>query len=111
MDVRIVLIGLALLGVSCENNSKHIQADSTDQLPLTQVEKETLFRTNCASCHGMDGKLGLSGAKDLTQTKLTNTQLKKLIQKGKNGMPPFEDLIPEANKIEALVETINALKK
>ena len=44
---------------------------------------EALFKANCTSCHGEDGKQNLSGAKDLTQSKLGDIDIKKLIRNGK----------------------------
>lgn len=48
---------------------------------------EELYVNNCASCHGKDGKLGLSGATDLTATQLSADSITSIILNGRNMMP------------------------
>lgn len=72
---------------------------------------DLLFLNNCASCHGVDGKLGLSDAKDLSETSLTADEIRKIIIEGKNGMPPFEHLIKTEDEREALVDKVLSLKE
>jgi mono/diheme cytochrome c family protein len=53
-----------------------------DALPSETPEEkgENLYVLNCASCHGEDGKLGSSGAKDLSVSKLNDKQIEKIIK-------------------------------
>jgi mono/diheme cytochrome c family protein len=46
-----------------------------------------LYEANCALCHGNDGKLGLSGAKDISASTLDVAAIKELILHGKGLMP------------------------
>lgn len=48
---------------------------------------ESLYKANCIVCHGNDGKLGLSGAKDISVTKLSANDMIVMIMKGKGAMP------------------------
>jgi len=50
-------------------------------------DAKSIYETNCASCHGTDGKLGLAGAKDLSATLLDNAAIKDVIKNGKGLMP------------------------
>ena len=45
---------------------------------------ETLYSDNCALCHGDDGKLGLTGASDLTVAvpTLTDDEIANIVQNG-----------------------------
>lgn len=52
-----------------------------------------LFRKNCVTCHGADGRLGLSGAKDLTKSDLSLEDRMTLIAKGRGLMTPFEGVL------------------
>lgn len=49
---------------------------------------KALYEANCKLCHGSDGKLGLTGAKDLTATGMDVSAIKEIILKGKGAMPP-----------------------
>jgi mono/diheme cytochrome c family protein len=48
---------------------------------------KSLYENACIACHGADGKLGLSGAKDLSATIMEADAMKEIILKGKGMMP------------------------
>jgi cytochrome c553 len=71
---------------------------------------EVYATANCASCHGADGALGMSGAKNLAVTTLSDAELENVIANGKGAMPVYKGkLKPE--QIKALVAHIRTLKK
>ncbi|MCH2225592.1 MAG: cytochrome c [Crocinitomicaceae bacterium] len=72
---------------------------------------ELLFMNNCASCHGIDGKLGVSGALDLSQSTLTKKEVSTVILKGREGMPPFDYLFKDDRELDAVAEHILSLRK
>src|SRR4051812_44010984 len=60
------------------------------------------FKTNCALCHGEDGKGTAAGksfnVKDLTSKEVqseTDDALKQVILQGKNNMPPFKSAVSD----------------
>jgi mono/diheme cytochrome c family protein len=59
------------------------------------INGEVLYKANCESCHGMDGKKNLAGAFDLSVTKLSSDSIDKIIQHGRGGMAKFDGLTPE----------------
>jgi mono/diheme cytochrome c family protein len=59
----------------------------------------------CALCHGDDGKLGLSGAKDLSVTQLPHAGIVEIIANGKNTMAAYKDAL-SAEQIEAVASYI-----
>lgn len=72
------------------------QEDSASDMnkPLTDIEKGArIFKKYCVACHGLNGKMGLNGAKDLTQSQLSLTERKLLIANGKNTMTPFKSIL------------------
>lgn len=78
---------------------------------------ESLFKANCAVCHGDDGKLTATGralnAKDLTTDvvqKLTNEEIAKQIEDGKGNMPPFKASL-NASQIKLLVAYVRTFGK
>jgi cytochrome c6 len=69
----------------------------------------TIYKTRCVICHGMNGKLGLNGSKDITISKLTLEERVEQIKKGKNTMTPFEAILtPE--EIQAVAAYSMTLK-
>ena len=70
-----------------------------------------IYTNKCFQCHGERGAEGVSGAKDLSLSKLTTEEQKKSIRNGKNSMPAFrEDVISETD-LDAVVQYIATLKQ
>lgn len=84
-----------------------------DALPSESPEEkgENLYILNCAACHGEDGKLGSSGAKDLSVSKLNDKQIEQIIRKGKNAMPSQEAILETDENIKLVIEHLKTLRK
>jgi mono/diheme cytochrome c family protein len=68
-----------------------------------------LYKQYCIVCHGVDGKLGLNGSKDLTISTLTEAERIVQVTEGKNAMTPFKQVLsPE--EIKAVVAYTFTLK-
>ncbi len=81
-----------------KNESSHFQPDGM-----------AIFRKHCVICHGPDGKLGLNGAKDLSQSTLGLEQRIETITYGKKLMTPFEKIL-DAEEIKAVAAYTLTLK-
>lgn len=69
------------------------------------------FKLYCSPCHGIDGKLAINGAKDLTKSISGLKGKIKIITNGKGLMTPFKGVLTEA-EIEAVAKyTIHLRKK
>jgi cytochrome c6 len=80
-----------------------------ENMPSIHTGKE-IFEQRCISCHGFDGKLGLSGAKNLTTSSLPIEEVKFQITNGKGAMAPFKHLLsPE--EISIVSEFAISLRK
>jgi mono/diheme cytochrome c family protein len=75
----------------------------------TMVLGQDVYTNLCQNCHGADGKLMLSGAKDLSISMLTKEEQILIITKGKNAMAAYESQLSE-QQIEAVVTYIETLK-
>jgi len=64
---------------------------------------EKIFRTYCITCHGIDGKLGLNDAKDLSVSEVPLEERLLQVTKGKGLMTPFEGILSE-EQIKAVVD-------
>ncbi|MBL7910731.1 MAG: cytochrome c [Bacteroidia bacterium] len=64
---------------------------------------KALYEANCNLCHGADGKLGMSGAKDLTASVMDIAAIKEIITHGKGAMPAAQVNEEQATAIAAYV--------
>jgi len=69
------------------------------------TDAKALYENNCSSCHGNNGKLGISGSKDLTKTQLDIAGINQIILQGKGMMPPASQLSPD--QAQAVAEYVN----
>lgn len=94
LAVLSVVFLLAAYGLA-EMNKKRTTKVEKPALPIHASELETgkaLYANYCQACHGEDGTAGLSGAKNLKISTLTNAEKKDLIRKGKGAMPGYSQL-------------------
>jgi len=82
------------------------QAEGYDQL----THGEALYTRNCVVCHGPEGNLQLSGAKNLQVSQLSDEEMKTLIVNGKNGMPAYGKLYKE-EETSAVIAYVKVLRK
>ncbi|MBI1837816.1 MAG: cytochrome c [Flavobacteriia bacterium] len=95
---------------SCSNSQPN-EIKKEGNKPLTKSDIKHLFESNCSSCHGCDGTLGMSGAKDLSISKLKDDEIKSRIQNGLNGMPSFEGIIEEGQQLDSIISYVKTLRK
>ena len=108
MVLRIYFFSILLFGLaSCSNNQSQ-----NDVLPPETPEEKgaSLFIMHCASCHGEDGKLGASGAKDLTMSKLSDQEIENILVNGKNAMPPMSVLLENKENIDLVIKHVKSLR-
>ena len=108
MVLRTLCFSFLLALTACSGETK-----KTDDLPAETPEQkgESLFINNCAACHGEDGKLGASGAKDLSVSSLNEKEMEKIIRNGKNAMPPQKAILETDENIQLVIEHVKRLKK
>lgn len=96
-----------LLVTSCNSES-----DSTSKADTTVPPNgKELYLENCAVCHGEDGKLGASGAKDLTVSTLSDNEVLQRINEGKNGMPPMKSALETKENVAAVADYVKGMRK
>lgn len=57
------------------------------------IDGKDVFLNRCTACHGNNGKLGFSGAKDLTLSKFSVEQIENQVANGKGAMTPFKNIL------------------
>lgn len=78
-------------------------------VPAEKIERITsaraLFQENCAMCHGYDGVPLVAGAANFSigeRLDKSDAELLAIIAKGKNDMPPWQDILSEDDRAAAL---------
>jgi mono/diheme cytochrome c family protein len=105
MVLKIAFTSFLLLSVfSCGSNTTTEKSNA--KVGLNQSTVQDLYIEHCSVCHGSDGKLGAAGAKDLTQSTLSATEVQNRIEKGKNGMPPMKELLGSKKNITSMTEYV-----
>lgn len=69
---------------------------------------ESIFRSECVMCHGRDGKLKMSGAKDLAKSTLTKEEMNAIITHGRGGMIGFGTTLSK-KQIEEVVDHVRTM--
>jgi cytochrome c6 len=99
---------LFLLVFSCQSRPENNE-ELAKQTPAEQGA--SLYTMHCAQCHGEDGKLGSSGAKDLSISKLSDQKILQIIKNGKGAMPPMKALLETDSNIQLVLGHIKALRR
>lgn len=109
---KLTLLLLPAIVMSCgSGSSEPVRSENPidNSEPVGLEEAKDLFVLQCASCHGMDGKLGSSGAADLSVSKMDDAAILKTIMDGNDkGMMPYRDLLTpgEADGLVVFVKTL-----
>lgn len=87
-------ISSCLFVTSCNSGSV---SSSKAETAVPPSGKE-LYLENCAVCHGEDGKMGASGAKDLTVSTLSDNEVLQRINEGKKRNASNEKCVRDKRK-------------
>jgi len=86
-----------------------VQVDVPQEQIGTTSHGELIFKANCTSCHGNDGKKELGGATNLSTSAMSTGDVKTVIAQGRKSMPSFSQLSSE--EIELLAVYIRTLQQ
>ena len=75
----------------------------TKKMNKSVTDGKSIYEASCAVCHGNDGKLGMAGAPDLSQTKLSQSEIASIILNGKEAMPKVKMTDDQANAVAEYV--------
>ena len=90
--------------------SKKQKSKTMENIATTNIDGKTLFEASCSSCHGSDGKLGLMGSPDLSQSTMDINARIEIIKNGKGNMTPFAGMLTD-EQINAVAGYVETLKK
>jgi mono/diheme cytochrome c family protein len=97
---------------ACGEEAKPVETTKpVSNEPISLEDARAVYTLNCASCHGPDGTLKASNAKDLSVSKMNESEIEQMIRKGNDkGMMPYEDMLSTA-EIKGLVKFVQNLRK
>ena len=92
-----------------------LQSCGSDNTTSTGEEEKLsgrlLYLKHCTICHGDDGKLGLSGATDLSLSRMSMGQIIQRIEEGKNAMPPMKEQLGSKENVQKVADYLLTLRK
>ena len=110
MNKNLALLSLILLiyayGISDTKSPFFKKENKT----VASANGKEIYEAQCTSCHGADGKSGMSGAKDLSASQLKSDEKINIITNGKNAMKGYKEVLT-AEQISAVTEFTETLKK
>ncbi len=93
---KITVTGLTEVPPSTIDSTVKTEHTILDQNTQTALKNgKAIYTQVCSACHGIDGKLGVSGAKDLSISKLSHEEVIKMISEGKGFMQGYKDVLSE----------------
>ncbi len=90
-------------GESTSGNEKEAAPKKEEKVAEAAPDGEKIFRTYCITCHGIDGKLALNGAKDLSVSEVPLEERINQVTNGKGLMTAFEGIL-STEQIKAVSE-------
>lgn len=77
--------------------------------PTQKPDGKTIYMERCTSCHGMDGKLGFGGAKNLITSNYSLGHIINQVTHGKGAMAGYKNILT-AEEIFAVSEYAHAMR-
>lgn len=74
-----------------------------------RIGKSLYYKHNCNTCHGDDGAYGFQGAKDLSESTLSDEEIGEMIRNGKGLMPAVEGI--RDSEVELLITYSKSFRK
>ena len=78
---------------------------------LGTIDGKKKYKLFCTPCHGMDGKMAINGAKDLTKVKTSLEENVAQIYYGKGLMTPFKGVLKDGEIVAVANYVRNVLRK
>ena len=107
----IMIVGSYGLAEVSHKKATEAEAPKADiSVDSNGMSGQKIYTEHCSRCHGDDGKLGMSGAADLSVSTLDIPARIDVIKNGKNGIMPAYVTIGD-DQIKTVAEYIESLKK
>ncbi|MBA4053889.1 MAG: hypothetical protein C0490_04180 [Marivirga sp.] len=101
-----LLLFIGAIGLT-EASKKKIAVGNIRQ--TASLSGQEIFNSTCAQCHGVDGKLGIMGATDLSSVQLEQDRIVLAVKSGKGLMVGYRHTLTD-EQIQAVSEYVTELK-
>jgi cytochrome c6 len=106
----VIFFSATIILFACNNSANNeTKADTT-----VSIDKgKQIFKTHCVACHGADGTLGLNGAFNLSESKLSKEEKIQVITEGRKTMLSYKAILQPheiqsvALYIESFADTVS----
>ncbi len=98
---------IVILITACNTSNPNVSEDEGGEKKISGYQ---IYKTHCRLCHGVDGKMGLNGAKAIPDSELSLEERILHISNGKGAMQPYKNILSEA-QIEAVAKYTMTLGK
>ena len=112
-SLRLVLAVMALATASAANAQSHPSETWEEDVQNPSPSGQKIFASNCAACHGLDGRGGKTApsiARNARLQRLSNAEIAAIVSNGipGTGMPAFHSLSPA--RVHAVVSYVRFLQ-
>lgn len=112
--LKLSVVAIAILSGILVVWAKTAKVESAVETGSIETQS-SLYVSNCARCHGADGKgntqLGQEmGIPDLTTSRMSTAKVKQIIAKGDGDMPAFSKKL-KASQINSLTNYVRAMRR
>jgi len=116
--LAVLMLGLLISAYGLAEMSKKVQKKEVAEFatlaadaPLeASIHGKALYNNYCTVCHGQYGDAGMSGAKNLKISTLTQQEVVAIITNGKGTMPAYAKIMSE-KEIACVTEYVISLRK
>ena len=117
MRLLLLLFTIGILGYACSGGDNNTTSDASNTTTTSKEDDSKtkgakIYKQFCVACHGLDGKMAINGAKDLSASTLSLEERIEIITNGKTSeagvMQAFKGLVPEEGiqNVAAYIETL-----
>lgn len=103
--LSLALLGLLLAIYGCGDGGHTGSSPATPAVPGLAT-----YKKYCVACHGADGKMGLNGAANLTESTIPKEEAVQVITHGRKLMAPYKSILKEA-EIDQVADYILTLRQ
>ncbi len=107
MNKLIILVATVAIIFACGNDTSKSTTSTTSSAKkaIASVDGKAVYQKNCIACHGVNGDMGVSGAANLAESKLTLAERITVLKNGREGtaMVSYSSLLDE-DEMKAVAE-------
>lgn len=108
---RTLVLSTFIFSIVLTSCSSEESETALGEVVTEELTPQLRFERNCAACHGCNGKLGVGGAFDLTESTLDASEIENVIRNGRLGMPPQGQAFESDQELKDLTDYVISLRE